>query len=179
MREIMLKKVLLAFMAILATILIYAATRPNELRVSREIILKASPEVIFPYLNNSEKSTTWMPWNDLDPSVKLSYSGPTEGVGSQSSWESTGKMGVGKAEIIESIPNRMVKTQLTYVKPMEMSQVAVMELEPVADGTRMRWEVVAPQNLLGKTISLFMDMDKMIGSNFESGLKKLQTLVDG
>jgi uncharacterized protein YndB with AHSA1/START domain len=175
----MAKKILLAFAVIIGAILIFASTRPNELSIARELTLKASPEVIFPYLNNSQKSNEWMPWKDMDPALKMSYSGPEEGVGSQASWESTGKMGVGKSEIIESVPNRLVKTQLTYVKPMVMSQLAQMELEPTANGTKVRWSVVVPQNLLTKVASMFMNMDKMIGGNFEQGLQKLQALLDG
>ncbi|WP_141733211.1 SRPBCC family protein [Oligoflexus tunisiensis] len=175
----MLKKILLALALIVVGVLIYASTRPNELQVSREIVLKAGPEVIFPYLNSSQKSNEWMPWVSMDPALKMSYNGPAEGVGSQASWESTGDMGIGKSEIVESIPNRLVKTQLTYLKPMEMSQVSIMELEPIAEGTRVSWKVVMPQNLLAKTACLFMDMDKMIGTNFEQGLQKLQTMVDG
>ena len=71
----------------------------------------------------------------------MQYSGPEEGVGSKSSWDSKGKMGTGNAVVVESILNTSVKTQLTYSKPMEKSQLAEISLTPVPGGTKVKWSV--------------------------------------
>jgi len=120
--NLMLKKIIIGFVVVLGGFLLYATTLPAEMHISRELEMKAKPERIFPYINNSKKANEWMPWQDSDPGVKMSFSGPEEGVGSKSSWDSKGKMGTGEALVVESIKNQVVKTQLSYTKPFQMSQ---------------------------------------------------------
>ena len=174
----MLKKIL-GFVILLAVgIVAYAAMQPPQYQLSREMLINATPEVLFPYINNSKKANDWMPWKDSDPQMKMEFSGPDEGVGSTSSWDSQGQMGTGKAEVVESIPNKSVKTKLTYTRPMSMSQLAEISLTPVDSGTKVRWEVRGENALLCRVVCLFMDMDKMIGGEFEKGLSKLKVQVE-
>lgn len=175
----MVLKVIGIIALVIAGILIYAALQPSEYLITRELVIKASPEVLFPYINNSQKSNEWMPWKDSDPDVKMSYSGPAEGVGSVASWDSPGKMGTGRAEVVGSVENQSVKTQLTYTKPMEMSQLAEVSLTPASEGTVVRWAVTGHNNWIGRVVCLFMNMDKMVGGEFEKGLSNLKTLAEG
>ena len=158
--------------------LIYVAMQPAACTISREILIKASPESLFPHINNSKKMNAWMPWQDSDPGVKMQYSGPEEGVGAKSSWESSGKMGLGNAVVVESIPNKSVKTQLTYTKPMEMSQLAEVSLAPVDGGTKVKWSVEAHNGFVFRLIGTIMNMDKMVGGEFEKGLAKLKAMTE-
>ena len=119
-----------------------------------------------------------MPWQDSDPHVKMQYSGPEEGLGATSSWESTGKMGVGNAVVIESIHNTSVKTQLTYTKPMQMSQIAEMTLTPVEHGTKVKWSVNGHNGFVFCLIGILMNVEKMVGGEFEKGLLKLKREVE-
>jgi len=175
----MLKKILGGMAVVILGIVAYAALQSADYQVSREIVVKASPEAVFPYINSSKKSNEWMPWAASDPEMKMTHSGPEEGVGSKSNWESKGKMGTGEAEIVESQPNQSVKTKLTYLKPMEMSQIAEVSLTPSAEGTLVRWSVAGRNDLIGRVVCLFMNMDKMVGGEFEKGLANLKRMVEG
>ncbi len=175
----MLKKILLGLILLIAALLIYAATQPSQMLIAREQLIKATPDVIFPYINHSKKSNEWMPWKDSDPKVEMIYSGPEEGLGSTSSWDSPGQMGTGQAVVVESIPLQHVKTQLTYTKPMQMSQLATISLTPTSDGTLVRWEVTGENSFLGRLMCLFFDMDELVGSEFEKGLMKLKKTIEG
>ncbi len=146
--------------------------------ISRELLIKASPEAIFPYINNSKKADAWMPWSESDPEVKTTYSGPEEGLGSTSSWTSPGQMGDGKAEVVESIPNQSVKTALNYTKPMVMSQMSEMTLTPTADGTIIKWRVTGEQPFIGRLFCTLFNMKNKVGGEFEKGLNKLKTTVE-
>lgn len=107
------------------------------------------------------------------------YSGPPEGVGSKSNWDSNGQMVTGEAEVIESIPNQVVKTKLTYTRPMEMSQMAEVSLTPSADGqTLVKWSVSGKNTFIGRLMCVFINMDKMVGAQFEKGLTNLKKLVE-
>jgi uncharacterized protein YndB with AHSA1/START domain len=175
---VMFKIVMLVIVVGVVGFLLYVGFKPSDFAVAREITVKAPPEAIFPYINNSKKAGDWMPWAEIDPRMKMSYSGPDEGVGSKSSWESPGQMGVGEALVVESTQNQSVKTQLTYTKPMVMSQMAEVSLTPSADGTVVKWAVSGKNSFMGRLMCTFMDMDKMIGGQFMQGLTKLKSLVE-
>ena len=174
----MAKKIIVAVLGILAALLGYVAMQPAEMSIFREQLVKATPEKIFPHINNSKMANDWMPWADVDPKVKMSFSGPDEGIGSASSWDSEGQMGTGQAVVVESVPNRSVKTQLTYTKPMSMSQMAEVSLSPSSEGTVVRWAVTGKNDFMGKFFGVVMNMDKMVGGQFEAGLSKLKTTVE-
>ncbi len=164
---------------LVAGVLIYAGIKNPRMKVERQIIIKASCESIFPFLNNSERSNLWMPWKAIDPAVKIRFNGPSEGVGSKAVWESTGQMGIGESEITESVLNKSVKTKLTYTKPFSMSQNADFILTPRPDGeTTVTWAVDGHNSFLFRLIGIFVNMDKIIGGNFERGLSNLKKMTE-
>lgn len=174
----MLKKISLAIVIGFALLFVYAATLPSDYFIFREITINAKAETIYPFVNSSKKANQWMPWIDMDPSIKMNYSGPEEGMGSSSNWSSDGKMGVGSATIIESIPNKMVKTKLEYKKPFEGVQEAEFLITESNNQSVVKWSVRGKNNVIGRFFCIFMNMDKMVGGNFEQGLLKLKTLVE-
>jgi hypothetical protein len=173
----MLKKILIGFGIIVSALLFIAAVKSPEMKVSREIIIATSPEVIFSFINSAKKSYEWMPWSEGDPSIEIKYSGPDQGVGSISSWKGK-EMGVGTSEVIESITNQMVKTKLDYTEPFAMSQLAEISLTPTSDGTLVKWSVSGSNNYFFRLIGIFINCDNMIGKEFEKGLKKLKALTE-
>jgi uncharacterized protein YndB with AHSA1/START domain len=171
-------KILIVAVVVFGGFLTYVAVKPAASNISREIVIGANPETLFPYINNSKKMADWMPWQDSDPGVKMQYSGPDEGVGSKSSWNSEGKMGVGNAVIIESTSNKSVKTQLTYTKPMEMAQLAEVTLTPVDGGTKVKWSVDGHNGFMFRLMGIIMNVEKMVGGEFEKGLAKLKNTAE-
>ncbi len=172
------KKMAFGLTFVIGVFFFYVALQPSEMNIAREIFIKAPPESIFTYINSSKKSNDWMPWTELDPKVQMAFSGPEEGVGATTSWESEGQMGVGRAEVVESTPLQVVKTKLVYTKPMEMSQLAEVSLTPTGEGTIVRWQVTGKNSFVGRFFCVFMDMDKEVGGNFERGLSKLKSIVE-
>lgn len=175
----MLKKTIGLLVLIIGLFIGYVALKSSHYEITREITINASPAVLFPFINNSKKANTWMPWQEVDPGVVMSFQGPEEGVGSTSSWSSDGQMGTGKAEVIESIPDSLVKTKLSYEKPMAMSQMAEISLTAAPPGTRVRWSVTGENTFIGRLFCFFMNMDKLVGGQFEKGLIKLKQLAEG
>lgn len=174
----MAKKIVLGLGILFLGLCGYVATKSDQFLVTRELVVNAPAEKIFPYLNNSQKADSWMPWAESDPSVTMTYSGPDEGVGSRSSWDGQGNMGAGEAVVVESVPNQTVKTKLTYTRPMEMDQMAELSLHPTSDGTTVRWTVSGKNTFVGRFLAVFVDMEKMVGGEFEKGLTKLKTMVE-
>jgi hypothetical protein len=174
----MLKKSLIALGVVIIAFLAYVAVQPSHYTVSREIVINASPEAIFPYINDCKKMEEWSPWKDIDPESKMSHEGPEAGVGSKTFWDGGKKLGTGSATIIESIPNKSVKTQLVYTKPQAMSQVSEITLQAEDKQTRVRWSVSGENSYTGRLFCFFMNMDKMVGGIFEKGLAKLKLKVE-
>ncbi len=174
----MLVKILVGLVVIVGAIFIYAAVQPKDYRISREITINAPAEVIFPWINNSKKTSEWMPWASMDPQMTMTYVGPEEGVGAGSKWNSEGKMGVGSATVTESVPNQLVKTKLEYTKPFEGIQFAQIAIASEGTASKVKWSVEGENNIIGRVFCLFMNMDKMIGGSFEQGLSALKTKVE-
>lgn len=172
--------------AVVATIVLitggifaYAYKQPADYMIARQLDIRATSEVLFPYINSAKKSNEWMPWIDSDSKIQMTFTGPDEGVGSTASWRSEGRMGQGKSEIVESVPNQITRIKITYLKPMEMSQISEMSLKPNEAGlTTVRWAVKGQNNLMGRVMAVFMDIDKMVGGQFENGLQKLKLLAE-
>ena len=160
--------------------MVVAALKPADYTIKRSINVDAKPETIFHFLVNSKKMDSWMPWKETDPEVQMTYSGPEEGVGSISSWESPRQMGAGQAEVVELIPNQSVKTKITYTKPMSMTQDSEFILAATGETTQMTWAVSGNQPFIARLISalIFMDMDKYVGGMFEKGLGNLKAIVE-
>mgnify|MGYP001559079165 CR=1 FL=1 len=176
----MIKKILAGLWAILAIFVIIAALKPEDYLIKRDILINAKPEIIFPLLASTKNADSWMPWKEHDPQVKNTYSGPEEGIGAISSWESPGQMGTGSAEIVEVTQNQSVKTKITYTKPMEMNQDSEFILTPEGESTKMTWIVTGKQPFFARLMCtlMFMNMDKYVGGMFEQGLNKLKTLTE-
>lgn len=173
-----LSKVLGSLILILAVFLSYVAMQPAEYSVSREIFIAAPPEKIFPFLNNAKLGEKWAPWSKIDPQATMNYSGPEEGVGAVTSWDSQGQLGTGSATITASIPNHQVDVALAYTKPMEMNQKAMYLLTPGDHGSTVIWMVSGKQNFVGRIFCVFINMDKKVGGMFEMGLANLKAVVE-
>jgi len=174
----MLKKISLSLALILILFLAYVGMQSPKYEISRQIKIGASAEKIFPYLNNSKLAERWGPWLEVDPGAKMNYSGPEEGVGSRSDWDSGGQLGTGSATITESLPNERVGIKLEYTKPMVMSQYSEYIVQSSGGETTVIWKVRGENSFVGRMMCVFMNMDKHVGGMFEKGLANLKTLVE-
>ncbi len=174
----MIKKIGIGIVLLIAVILGYAALQPADYTIVREINVKASPEKIFPYLNNTKLGDQWGPWTEIDPQAKMVHSGPEEGAGAKTSWDSPGQMGTGSATVTESVPNQKVSIKLEYSKPMAMQQDAEYTVRQAGNESVVAWKVTGKNTFPGRVVCLFMNMDKMVGGMFEKGLGNLKAIVE-
>lgn len=173
----MIKKILLSLVVIVVLFLAYAATRPADYHVERSATLAASPSVLFAQVNDHHNFMVWNPFMKLDPNVKVTYSGPTAGVGSTCSWDGNSDIGAGSATITESKPGELVRMRMDWKRPMEGTATTDFTFRPVGDKTVVTWSMYGKNNYLGKVVSIFLDCDKMCGPPFEQGLANLGQVV--
>lgn len=173
----MIKIIVIVSVVAVAAVLIFAATRPDTFSVQRAASIKAPPEKIFAALSDFQRWEAWSPWEKMDPAMKRSYSGAPKGKGAAYAWEGNSKVGQGRMEITQAAPTR-VAMNLDFVKPFEAHNQVEFTLQPKGDATEVTWSMVGPVPYFAKILHVFMDMDGMVGGQFESGLANLKTLTE-
>jgi hypothetical protein len=162
----------------IAIVLILAATKPGRFSVQREISVKAPPEKIFPLINDFHQWGLWSPYEHKDPAMKRSYSGATDGKGAVYGWDGDKNVGSGRMEILDaSLPSKIV-IKLDFFKPFEGHNTAEFTMLPQGDVTNLTWLMHGPAPFMSKLMQVFMNIDNMIGKDFEIGLANLKRLTE-
>jgi uncharacterized protein YndB with AHSA1/START domain len=174
----MLKKIAIAVVVLIAAVLIYAATRPDQFQVERAAAIAAPPERVFALINDLHAWSAWSPWEHLDPAMKKTLSGADSGKGAVYEWRGNKAVGQGRMEITDSVPPSQVVIKLDFIEPFAAHNVTVFSLEPQGAMTRVRWTMQGASPYLSKLMGVFVDMDKMIGKDFETGLANLKLAAE-
>lgn len=161
-----------------AGLLIFAATKPDEIRVQRQAHIKAPADRIFALINDFQRWREWSPYEVKDPDMMRELSGPTSGKGAVYAWNGNKEVGQGRMEILDSAEPQKITIQLTFLKPMENQGIAEFTLAPAGDGTDIAWTMTMPAPLISKVMGVFFDLDKMIGKDFEAGLANLKARLE-
>jgi hypothetical protein len=173
----MLRIILLILLILIVACLLYATTRPN-LVVERSVVIHAPAEKIYPLINNFHEWSAWSPWEKLDPSMQRTYSGPESGRGAGYAWHGNSKAGQGLMEITDSAASTHVTIKLDFIKPFEGHNIAEFTLTQQDDSTVVKWTMLAQSSYTEKLIGVFVNMDKMIGKDFELGLANLKEVSE-
>jgi uncharacterized protein YndB with AHSA1/START domain len=173
-----LKKIAIVVVVLIAALLAYAATRPDTFRVERSATIKAPPEKIFAILNDFQRWETWSPWEKKDPAMKRTLTVVTGGKGAVYSWEGNKEVGEGRMEIAESVPPSRLVIKLDFVKPFEAHNRVQFALAPQGDATNVTWAMEGDTPYLAKIVHVFLDMDKLVGRDFETGLANLKAVAE-
>lgn len=175
------KNVLLGVVAVLVLLVLgvlgAAAMKPDTLHVERSATMAATPADLVPYVSDLHKWSEWNPWKDYDPAMKTTYSDPAAGVGAWYEWTGNEQVGHGKMAV-KSVAEDKVTHDLEFFEPWQSKSVITFAFAADGAGTKVTWSMDEQQQFMGKVMGLFMDMDAMLGADFEKGLKKLQPLAE-
>ena len=174
----MIKKIAIVIVLLIAGVLIFAATKPDTFRVQRSAGIKAPPEKVFAILNDFQKWGSWSPWEKKDPAMKRTWGAVTSGKGAKYAWEGNSDVGKGSMEIAESSPSSRLTIKLDFIEPFEGHNIVDFTLEPKGDSTNVTWTMHGPMPFISKVISVFCNMDSMIGKDFEAGLANLKAVAE-
>lgn len=171
----MLKKVLIGLAALVVLFLILVAIQPADFRIERSASIAAPPGVVFGQVNDFHNWEAWSPWAKLDPAAKNTFSGPSSGTGAMFAWAGNNEIGEGRMTLIESVANELIRIKLEFIKPFASTCDTQFAFKPDGESTRVTWTMAGQNNFMSKAFCLFVDMDKMIGADFERGLVLLNT----
>ena len=170
------KKILLGFAAIIVVFLIVVALQPADFRITRSAVIAAPPAAVFEQINDYHQWNDWSPWAKLDPNAKNSFGGPASGVGAKFAWSGNNDVGEGSMRITESKPDERVVMELVFLKPFAATNTAEFTLKPEGNGTAVTWAMSGKNGFMGKAVGLFMNCDKMVGTQFEKGFENLNAV---
>jgi hypothetical protein len=172
----MLKTILIVVAVLILLFLVIVAIQPSDFRITRSINVAAPADVVFAQVNDLRKMDTWSPWLEPDPAVRKTFEGPQSGEGAVFAWAGNNQVGEGRLTITESHPYDLVRIRLDFIKPFATTNTAEFTFEPEGEQTMVTWSMEGENNFIAKAISMFIDMDKMIGGNFEKGLANMKTI---
>jgi uncharacterized protein YndB with AHSA1/START domain len=167
----------IAIAMLITVLLLYASTKPDTFHVERSVHINASPENIFPLINDFHLWDAWTPYNK-DPAMKKTYSGSKSGKGAHYAWEGNKQVGQGEITIADTTPPSQLAFDLHMIKPFEGRNVARFTLTESGNATQVTWSLDDKHKLMQKTIALFVNLDNMIGKDFEVGLGRLKALAE-
>lgn len=162
----------------IAVVLILAATKPDTFAVQRAAIVSAPPEKIFPLINDFRQWGNWSPYEHKDPAMKRTYSGAVRGKGAVYAWEGDKNVGKGRMEILEASAPSKIAIKLDFFTPFEAHNTAEFTMLPHDDATRVTWRMHGPAPFMAKIMHLFINIDNMVGKDFEAGLASLKRLAE-
>lgn len=174
----MLVKALIALAIIVVAFVVIVAMQPSEFRVARSATIAAPVAAVFAEVNDFRKWRTWSPYDKLDPAMKRTYGGAPAGQGAVYSWAGNGHAGEGRATIVESRPNELVRIQLDFAKPFAATSIAEFAFKPDGNRTTVEWRLAGTNNFVAKAVHLFLNMDRMVGGQFEEGLAQLKSVAE-
>lgn len=168
----------IVLVAAIAVVLILAATKPDIFRIERSATINAPAEKIFAVLSDFRRWGGWSPWENKDPDMKRVFSGAERGTGAVYGWEGDKNVGTGRMEILEAnTPSKLV-IKLDFFKPFEAHNTAEFTMLPQGNATNVHWVMHGPSPFMAKVMHVFINMDKMVGKDFEQGLANLKQLTE-
>ena len=162
----------------IAILLILAAIKPDTFTVQRATTVKAPPERIFPLINDFHQWGTWSPYETKDPAMKRSYSGAASGKGAVYAWQGNKNVGSGRMEILDSSAPSKIVIKLDFFAPFEGHNTAEFTMLPQGDVTNVTWLMHGPVPFMAKIMHVLMNIDRMVGKDFEVGLANLKRLTE-
>ena len=171
------KIALIGVVAIIGILLILGFIIPKDFNVERSLVINAPKDSVITQVKSLKNAQKWSPWAELDPNMKVTFEGVDGEVGSIYTWEGNDQVGKGKQQIA-AISDKQVDFKLNFIEPFESESMAYVKLEPQGNATKATWGIKGENPYPFNVLCLFMDMDSMLGKDFEKGLNKLKAICE-
>jgi hypothetical protein len=173
----MLKKILIGVGVLVLALVVIVAMQPAEFHIERSTTVAAAPANVFARVQDFHAWRAWSPWEKLDPNLRRTYDGPGSGVGAKYSWSGNDDVGEGRMTIEEANAARVV-IKLEFIKPFAATNITTFKFDPTGNDTKVTWAMDGEKNFMSKAFGMVMDMDQLVGKDFERGLAQLKKVVE-
>lgn len=174
----MLKIILVALAVIVIVLVAFVAMQPPQFQVARSAAISAPAPAIFAQVNDFQEWEAWNPWAKIHPAMTQTYEGAPAGTGAIYTWTGNKEVGEGRIMLTESRPNELIRIKLDFFKPIAATNTAEFTFKPEGNQTVVTWSMAGENNFIAKAIHLFMNMDKMVGGQFEKDLAQMKSVVE-
>lgn len=173
-------KLLFLLISIVAIVLIVGLFVDGDFSVSRKVTINQPKDVVFDYLSLIGNQQEYGVWQKKDPKIDIKTTGTDGTVGFISSWDSKmEEVGKGEQEIKEIVDDKLIATEIRFIRPMETTSQAYLEIsEESANSSTVEWKLEGGSPYPWNIFALFMDMDKEIGPDLDKGLKNLKSILE-
>ena len=100
------------------------------------------------------------------------------GSGAVYAWEGDKNVGSGRMEILEASAPSKILIKLDFYTPFEAHNTAEFTMLPQDDATNVSWRMHGPAPFMARIMHVFINIDKMVGKDFEAGLANLKRLTE-
>lgn len=167
---------LIGILASFGALAFFVNTRPAAFRLVRSRTIPAAPDAVFPLVNDFHEWAAWSPWEKVDADLAKTFEGPASGNGAIYRWSGK-KTGAGSMTILDASAPAKIEIELAFLRPFKATNRTVFTFEPDGAGTKVTWEMTGERNFASKAFGLVMNMDDMVGKDFEKGLDALAAAV--
>ena len=174
----MIKKILIGLAVVIVVFIVLVALQSSHYRVERSATMNAPASVVFAQVNDFHKWNAWSPWEKIDPAMKKTFDGAPAGTGAGYAWVGNSEVGEGRMTITESHPSDLIKIKLEFLKPFAATSDTVFTFKPEGNQTKVTWTMDGDKNFIAKAFHMFMNIDKMVGGDFEKGLAQMKTVAE-
>jgi carbon monoxide dehydrogenase subunit G len=171
--------ILIAVAVVVVGLVIVVAMQPADFRYERSATMSAPSSAVFDQVNDFRRWTAWSPGEKLDPQLKRTYEGAATGAGAIYSWSGNKHVGEGRMTITDSRPSDLIRIKLEFLRPFKATNASEFAFQPEGNQTRVTWSMTGRNGFISKAFCLLVNMDKMIGRDFEKGLANMKAVVEG
>ena len=175
-----LKRIFITFLILITLVLTVALFIPRHYQVEREIVIDKHKDSVFQFISHLKNQNLYSVWAKTDPNMKASFSGTDGMAGFVSYWDSKNKsVGKGSQTITRIVEGDSMYTHLRFEVPFEAEDDSYMSTKYIdSNHTKVIWgfngDYPYPLNIM----KLFINMDQMIGNDFNTGLQNLKSLLE-
>lgn len=169
--------VVLATVLIAVCIVALAALKSGRFAIRRSITINASPEKVFALVNDLHRWPEWSQDTQEQTSGEHRYSGAPAGKGAVYEWDGKGSAGRGRIEIVDSSANE-IRLQADWQKPFAARNINLFTFRPKGNATQVTWELDGENVFVLKVMTVFVSVDRLMGSHFERGLAGLKAAAE-
>ena len=168
----------LLFIVIVVSFLIIGLFAKKELKADREIVINKPKAEVYEYIKLLKNQNNYSKWASMDANMKKSYTGVDGNVGFISAWEGNSDVGKGEQEI-KKIDGDRIEYELRFEKPYKSSNFATMSVKTITDSTtKVVWGFEGKMNYPLNAMTVFVNMSKSIGDDFNVGLINLKNILE-
>ncbi len=150
--------------------------QPDTSHIERTGLVHARPEIVHGLVADFKLWPQWSPWEAMDPTMAHTYSGAEKGEGAITTWKGNSDVGEGKMTITKASPERL-DILLEFVAPFAATNDTAFTFAAAEGGTQVTWIMDGENNFASKMFGMMVDMDAMIGADFERGLSQLDKVA--